>query len=111
MAGVVDIREAVEHSRTRGTSLPGFMQEVAQMATQPEAFKPELVAPLVVYLCTDAAANINGRDFIVGGGEISLVSLPDKERTIYCEDAWTVDQLEKLFPRTLSAGLKNLALT
>src|SRR5690606_22750765 len=40
---------------------------------------PELVAPLVVYLCLDKAANINGRDFIVGGDEISLVSLPTRE--------------------------------
>lgn len=70
---------------------------------------PESIT-LPAILCTDAATNINGWDFIVGGGEISLVSLPDKERTIYCEDHWTVDQLEKLFPRTLGAGLHHPAL-
>lgn len=112
MAGVVDIRDAVTRSQSaKGMVLPDFMQEVARMATEPGAFKPELVAPLVVYLCTDAAANINGRDFIVGGGEISLVSLPEKERTIYSESGWTLDQLDQLIPRTLSAGLKNPALT
>jgi NAD(P)-dependent dehydrogenase (short-subunit alcohol dehydrogenase family) len=71
------------------------------------AMAPELVAPLVVYLCTDAAANINGRDFIVGGDEISLMSLPTRERTIYKAGGWDLDSLEKVFPSTLGAGVKN----
>lgn len=68
---------------------------------------PELVAPLVVYLCLDKAANINGRDFIVGGDEISLVSLPTRERTIYREGGWDLDSLERVFPTTLGAGVVN----
>ena len=75
--------------------------------SQMDALKPELVAPLVVYLCTDRAANINGRDFIVGGSEISLMSMPDKERTIYREGGWTLDTLDRVFPNTLGAGVKN----
>lgn len=71
------------------------------------AMAPELVAPLVVYLCTDAASNINGRDFIVGGDEISLMSLPTRERTIYKVGGWDLDSLEKVFPSTLGAGVKN----
>jgi NAD(P)-dependent dehydrogenase (short-subunit alcohol dehydrogenase family) len=72
-----------------------------------DALRPELVAPLVVYLCTDPAANVNGRDFIVGGNEISLVTLPTRERTIYREGGWTLDTLDKVFPTTLGAGLVN----
>jgi len=72
-----------------------------------DALRPELVAPLVVYLCTDAAGNVNGRDFIVGGNEISLVTLPTRERTIYREGGWTLDALEKVFPSTLGSGLVN----
>jgi len=68
---------------------------------------PELVAPLVVYLCLDKAANINGRDFIVGGDEISLVSLPTRERTIYRQGGWDLDSLERVFPSTLGAGVVN----
>lgn len=81
------------------------------MANQPDTCKPELVAPLVVYRCTDAAADSNGRDFIVGGGELSLVALPEKERTLYSEGGWTLEQLKKLLPRTLGAGLTNPALS
>ena len=68
---------------------------------------PELVAPLVVYLCLDKAANINGRDFIVGGEEISLMSLPTRERTIYRQGGWDLDSLEQVFPGTLGAGVVN----
>jgi 3-oxoacyl-[acyl-carrier protein] reductase len=71
------------------------------------AMAPELIAPLVVYLCTDAAANINGRDFLVGGNEISLMSQPQRERTIYREGGWTLDSLAAIFPGTLGAGVVN----
>jgi NAD(P)-dependent dehydrogenase (short-subunit alcohol dehydrogenase family) len=95
-------------------------REQAQAAGQPQAdtaaqeavggigaMAPELVAPLVVYLCTDAASEVNGRDFIVGGNEISLVSLPKAERSIYRDGGWDLASLEKVFPNTLGAGLKN----
>lgn len=111
MAGVVDITGAVSQSQSSSLNLPEFMREAAQMAANPDVFTPHQVAPLVVFLCTDAAANINGRDFIVGGGEISLVSLPEKERTIYSDGDWTLDRLDQLFPRTLGAGLKNNAVS
>lgn len=71
------------------------------------AMAPELVAPLVVYLCLDEASNINGRDFIVGGNEISLMSLPQRERTIYKEGGWDLDSLARVFPSTLGAGVVN----
>ncbi|MFN0146660.1 MAG: SDR family NAD(P)-dependent oxidoreductase [Dehalococcoidia bacterium] len=71
------------------------------------AMAPELVAPLVVYLCTDKAANINGRDFLVGGNEISLMTIPSRERTIYHEGGFTVDILDRIFASTLGAGVVN----
>ena len=71
------------------------------------ALAPELIAPLVVYLCTDAVANINGRDFLIGGNEISIMSLPDRERTIYREGGFDVETLERVFQSTLGAGVRN----
>jgi NAD(P)-dependent dehydrogenase (short-subunit alcohol dehydrogenase family) len=72
-----------------------------------EAMRPELVAPLVVFLCTDAAADVNGRDFLVGGNEISLMSLPVRERTMYREGGWDLDSIVRVFPTTVGQGLKN----
>lgn len=83
--------------------------DAAQAASPADALDPDLVAPLVVYLCTDAAADVNGRDFLVGGDEISLMSMPARERTIQREGGWTLDALERVFPRTLGEGLVNPA--
>ncbi len=73
------------------------------------ALQPELVAPLVIWLATDAASNVNGRDFLVGGNEISLMSMPERERTIYHEGGFTLDVLDRVFSSTLGAGLRNPA--
>jgi hypothetical protein len=68
---------------------------------------PERIAPLVVWLCTDAAANVNGQDFGVGGTSISLYSQPTPVNTIYRQGGWTVDALDEVFPQTLGRGLVN----
>ncbi len=72
-----------------------------------DQMRPELVAPLVVMLCLDEAANVNGRDFIVGGNEISLVSLPKAEKTIIKEGGWDLDSLVKVFSSTLGRDVVN----
>jgi 3-oxoacyl-[acyl-carrier protein] reductase len=72
------------------------------------AMPPDAVAPLVVYLCTDAAQNVNGRDFAVMGRQIGLYTIPTVEKAIYAPgEIWTVDELERIFPRTIGADLRN----
>ncbi|MCH1549967.1 MAG: SDR family oxidoreductase [Pseudomonadales bacterium] len=39
-----------------------------------DSFPPEAVSPPIVYLCTDEAKDITGRQFIVGGNSVSLLS-------------------------------------
>ncbi|MBW2367773.1 MAG: SDR family oxidoreductase [Deltaproteobacteria bacterium] len=70
-----------------------------------EALKPGDIAPFILFLCTDAAANISGKTFDVGGGKISLYSEPVAEKTIYKDGRWTVDELLEIIPRTLGSGL------
>ena len=72
------------------------------------AMPPEAVAPLVVYLCTDAAQNVNGRDFAVMGRQIGLYTIPSVEKAIFAPgEIWTLDELDEIFPRTIGAGLRN----
>ena len=69
---------------------------------------PAAVAPLVAYLCTDAAQNINGRVFIVGGKQVGIYPEPEPYRTIYSPGKyWTFEELEEVFPRTIGRGVKN----
>jgi hypothetical protein len=72
--------------------------------------QPEDIAPLVVFLASDLAANINGRTFAVGGGEVSLYTEPVKERTIFAQGKWTVEELCQIAPDTLGKDLVNPGL-
>ena len=65
------------------------------------------IAPLVVWLCTDAATDVNGRTFHVSGDDVSLLSEPTAEVTIRHEGGWTLDDLDTTAPGSLIAGLRN----
>jgi len=56
---------------------------------------PEHVSDFIAWLCTDEAAHINGCDFRVMGGEISLLAEPHPIRTVYRDERWTIDALNK----------------
>ena len=71
---------------------------------------PEIITPFLVYLCTDAAADINGQVFDVTGGNIALYSEPVKIKSILKEEGlWTVEELIDLVPKVLLEGYKNPA--
>ncbi len=74
---------------------------------------PEFVAPVVAYLATEDAANINGQVFGCGGGRMALFSEPLEVRGLYKnyaeEGAWTLDELISLVPGTLLVGYINPA--
>jgi NAD(P)-dependent dehydrogenase (short-subunit alcohol dehydrogenase family) len=69
---------------------------------------PELVAPMVSYLCTDQAWNINGKVFHVASGNVSIGHEESPLRTITSVGLWTLDQLREKVP-SLMAGLANPA--
>ena len=69
---------------------------------------PDDNAPIVVWLATDAAADINGEVFASRGGAIDLCYHPmPAEKTIYKEGRWTLDELDSVMPTTLAEGLVN----
>jgi NAD(P)-dependent dehydrogenase (short-subunit alcohol dehydrogenase family) len=70
---------------------------------------PEMVAPMVCFLATDYAWNINGQMFGVSGGQVSVLHHPLAMRTIYKPAMWTLDELDQMVPRALMAGIPNPA--
>jgi len=75
----------------------------------PLRMEPEDVAPMVAYLCTDAACDINGQFFVVRGGVVSLLNYPAPARTITKAGRWTAQEIAALFPSTLGMDLVNPA--
>jgi NAD(P)-dependent dehydrogenase (short-subunit alcohol dehydrogenase family) len=86
----------------------GIIREESALR-QLENLKPEDVAPMVAFLASDFAANVNGQFFLCAGTSISLLSQPRAEKTIYKEGRWTLDELDELVPVTLAEGLVNPA--
>lgn len=71
---------------------------------------PMTLTPLLVYLCTDEAADINGQVFDVTGGNITIYSEPVRMKSIEKEDGlWTIEELIKKVPTILPEGYKNPA--
>ena len=106
-----ELREAMQRARAsrQGGDTGGEETGAGQGVSQMDALAPEMVAPLVVYLCTDSAANVNGRDFVVGGDEVSLMTMPTKQATIHREGGWDLASLERVFPRVIGAAVTNPA--
>jgi NAD(P)-dependent dehydrogenase (short-subunit alcohol dehydrogenase family) len=78
------------------------MTEDIMQEGQAERFAPEKVSPVVVWLCTDEARDVTGRQFCVGGNRISLLSW--QVLTIGEHDPrgkpWTVDEVDAAMKST-----------
>ncbi len=101
-----ELREAMQRARKEGMALGDGASGESPIA-QIEAWVPEGVAAFTTWLCTDEAANVNGQDFIVSATEVSLMTQPTPERTIFTDDVWTVDELSSRMGSSVTRGLKN----
>ncbi len=69
--------------------------------------EPDYVAPLIAYLASDAAWNVNGQIFYVFGGSVCLAQPPVPRRTIFKEGGWDVDGLIEAVPNQLLQFVEN----
>jgi 3-oxoacyl-[acyl-carrier protein] reductase len=65
------------------------------------------VAPLVVWLCTDAAKRVNGRTFFVSGDEIGLFSEPEVVCSLTRQGGWDLNSLDGYAGERLIGSLTN----
>ena len=66
---------------------------------------PEHIAPVAVFLATEAAKDISGQVFGVRGKEIMLFSHMRPIRNIHHDQGWTPERLADMFPGTLKHHL------
>ncbi|MFC1967826.1 SDR family NAD(P)-dependent oxidoreductase [Chloroflexota bacterium] len=98
-----DVLASMEKRKAAG------VQTVSRTGEQ-ELPDPETIAPMVVYLATDQAADINGQVFFVSGAEITHYAAMAPTKSIFTPaDRWTLDELAEVFPATLGKDLINPA--
>ena len=62
------------------------------------------IAPLAVYLCSDAASSITGQIFGARGNEVYLYNQPRPIRTLHRDDGWTVEKLAGTLPNAWASA-------
>ena len=86
----------------------GIAQAAAPASAGPVLRGAEYVAPMIAYLLTDQAWNINGKIFHVSGGTVGIGHEEAPIKSIETASQWTVDALAQRIPGLL-AGTPNPA--
>ncbi|TMA53515.1 MAG: SDR family NAD(P)-dependent oxidoreductase [Deltaproteobacteria bacterium] len=99
-----EVRRARELRKKQG------IQREDRGVAQIEELDPDDIAPMVVYLTSEYAKDVNGQFFLCFGTSVALVSQPRPVKTLYkAEGNWTLDELDRLVPATVAEGLVNPA--
>ncbi|MDP6375677.1 MAG: SDR family oxidoreductase [Pseudomonadales bacterium] len=90
--------EGVKYGITVNTLAPAAYSRMTQdlmPADQEERLAPEKVSPPVVWLCTDDAKDVTGRQFTVGGNRVNLLSWQTTEiaRKDPLDEPFTVEEI------------------
>ena len=106
-------QQRTRDERTPGAgvgNLTGNADPLAGDGLAADIYKPENIAPFVTWLCTDEAANINGRTFLVGGAQVGLYTEPRVESSIFAPGGnWTVDDISAMAPYSFLPNIRNVA--
>jgi NAD(P)-dependent dehydrogenase (short-subunit alcohol dehydrogenase family) len=108
-ASVSDQSRALRAGVAGGGGAGGAAEVDIRRPVMPELRDAEYVAPMTVWLCTDAAWDVNGKVFHVAGGNISLASEESAGKTIAKAGMWSVDELATMVPNILMNGVPNPA--
>lgn len=70
-----------------------------------EEMPPEGTSPLVVFLASDAADNVNGYVFDTMSGRVAMYREPGIQHTLIKAGNWTPEELVALLPKTITKGM------
>jgi 3-oxoacyl-[acyl-carrier protein] reductase len=68
---------------------------------------PDDVAPMIVYLASDAAGDITGQCVAAGGDRISLWAHPVEVVTAFRDGGWTAEAIAEVFPSIFRPQLQD----
>jgi 3-oxoacyl-[acyl-carrier protein] reductase len=86
---------------------PRVFSVVNAMVSDPGLMAPYKVSPVAVWLCSEAAKDVNGQVFEIHGDTVNRVESPQPVRGVYRQGGWDLDSLDKIAPVSLVDGLRN----
>jgi NAD(P)-dependent dehydrogenase (short-subunit alcohol dehydrogenase family) len=86
--------------------MPGASGLAASESAEGTPRDPANVAPIIVYLASDEAAEVTGQCFGASGYRISRYTHMKTDRTIISDGPWDIDKLFEIFKSTLGQGLE-----
>ncbi|WP_040687615.1 SDR family oxidoreductase [Nocardia vinacea] len=87
-----------------GEPIPSVVRRAASFGT------PEDVAGLVVFLASDASAEITGQCIGIGGDRLSLWSHPSEIRSAFLDGGWTADAIAEAFDSSIGEQLETYGI-
>ncbi|WP_327096194.1 SDR family oxidoreductase [Nocardia vinacea] len=87
-----------------GEPIPSVVRRAASFGT------PEDVAGLVVFLASDASADITGQCIGIGGDRLSLWSHPSETRSAFLDGGWTADAIAEAFDSSIGEQLETYGI-
>jgi NAD(P)-dependent dehydrogenase (short-subunit alcohol dehydrogenase family) len=88
--------EALEN----GTPLPAWMRQEQAIGT------PDEVAPLIVFLASDASAAVTGQTIGLGGDRLAVWTYPEEAEVVLQEGGWDADAIAAEFDGRLEEALQ-----
>jgi NAD(P)-dependent dehydrogenase (short-subunit alcohol dehydrogenase family) len=89
-------------------SIPAQTEDEKRRLAAFREMTPEKIAPLAVYLASDAATGISGQILSVRNNEIFLFNQPRPIRTIHRSDGWTPQKLDAQLKGAFAASFTPL---
>jgi NAD(P)-dependent dehydrogenase (short-subunit alcohol dehydrogenase family) len=97
MISTIPGMQGLVESAERGKPLPEMVRKQMGMGT------PEDVAPLLVFLCSDDAAEVTGQCIGLGGDKLSLWSHPKEVSVAYRDGGWTADAIAEIWSSSVGS--------
>jgi NAD(P)-dependent dehydrogenase (short-subunit alcohol dehydrogenase family) len=96
IASIPGMAEMVEQAE-KGEPLPDMIRKQMGMGM------PEDVAPLLVFLCSDAAKDVTGQCIGLGGDKLSLWCHPQEISAAYRDGGWTADAIAEVWATSVGS--------
>ncbi len=90
------------------SSIPTETEADKQRVAKLKQMTPEKIAPMVVFLASEAASGVSGQIFAVRNNEVFLMSQPRPVRSLHRGEGWTPEALAEQLPRAFGPSLTPL---